>query len=230
MPSLNKKELREANYNAFKRALDKAEPSYNSLSTLRAWFYRQDDQSALVDKKIRHIQNRMKKMAESGERVQKRRVPGTGEKVETEKVYTDTPENRKLNRVGQTYKVTRYVNAEYVDYQQKSFRRLNLNKRKRKDEGEDGEPKKKKRESVWIQASRMAKEEMNTPSMIKLRKQITDPESEQQQYEHKVYLRAMEIMRELQAQREKEKAEQAAAAQEEEETSMACDEDSKQEE
>ncbi|CAK9034994.1 unnamed protein product [Durusdinium trenchii] len=126
-----------------------------------------------------------------------RRVPGTGTREVVEKVYADTKANRELGRVGQTYTRTVVKDPEMEEYR----RRVRTKKRTRKPKlDEDGNPVKRPR-GTWIEAFAQAKQEhgVETNKWMAACKEITDPESEDQQFRHKVYLRAVEINEELKA-------------------------------
>ncbi|CAK9105771.1 Nephrocystin-3, partial [Durusdinium trenchii] len=126
-----------------------------------------------------------------------RRVPGTGTREVIEKVYADTKANRELGRVGQTYTRTVVKDPDMEEYR----RRVRTKKRTRKPKlDEDGNPVKRPR-GTWIEAFAQAKQEhgVETNKWMAACKEITDPESEDQQFRHKVYLRAVEINEELKA-------------------------------
>lgn len=184
--------LMNAKLSVFKKTLDEANPSYNSLSSLRTYLRKQEE-SDLVNKKIRNVQNRMKNQLAEGIKG-KKRIPGTGTKVVTTKEYKDTPENRKAGRVGQTYEQVTYKDAEYTDYVQKNMRRLKLKRKRQVDEeGNPIEPK-KKRANFWIESMKEAKKELNAPSMILPKKEIKEGESDPSKIlAHEVYLRAVQI-------------------------------------
>lgn len=165
--------------------------SYNTLCRTRNGLIKaqaENDGDRTLAKKLKWVETQMQERIKNGVET-KRRKPNTGERIVETLVYKDTETNRKLNRVGQTYEKVRYEGAEY-----ETIRKTSMRRRKRKrNSGEDGEQR-PKRENRWIACVVEAKRELGAPSFVIVRKEVTDPNSEQQQLEHKVYLKAKELM------------------------------------
>jgi hypothetical protein len=123
----------------------------------------------------------------------RRRIPGTGTKVKVKKQYKDTPDNRRKGRVGEYYFVDKYENADYEERSQVKFRRVKTKKKV--------DPNAPKKQSVWIKAMQMAKEELGVPknTMLIVRKEPKDPSDETQILGARVYKRAIEIKERLRA-------------------------------
>lgn len=108
--------------------------------------------------KIRAIEKSMKELIEKGLVTTKRRIPSTGRLEEVEMEYKDTLENRTKGRVGQKFKVSRWVDAEYEEVK---VERFSNKKRKRSNDADpDAPPAKKAEPSLWIQALLRARTEL----------------------------------------------------------------------
>lgn len=176
----------------FKASLDNKPRAYNSLASLRGYLMKQEEITPLLRKKILYTQRKMNEAVENAN-AGKRRVPGTGERIEEVVEYKDTPENRKRNRVGQTYTRVTYKDAEYEERTQRRPRRIRIKTTEPEVEGFT----KPVRRNFWIEAMEIAKSELGAQSFIVVRKEVTDPNDEDQVFGHKVYLRAAEILQKL---------------------------------
>ncbi len=192
----SKKIMYTIGFPEFKDILTESERSYSWLTSLCTYLSKQED-SKLNRQKISWIQEKRQQLLDAGKVKTKRRIPGTGTKVITKKPYKDTVDNRKAGRVGKFYDVVTYENAEYDERVQTNMRRV---KKKRRKHDEDGEPVKKKQPGLWIMAMDQAKRDMNITGFVKVRKTVTNESSDEQVFEHKVYLRAKHIHEKLKAQ------------------------------
>lgn len=137
-------------------------------------------------KKAKMVDSMLRERVAAGVTV-RRRKPGSGTKTEVQLVYKDTPGNRKLGRVGQSYTKVLYENAEVEDVQ----RRLRRRKRAAATGTRQG--------NSWIRAVMQAKAELGAPGFLIIRKQApeapaggaADPAAE---LGARVYARAKEIM------------------------------------
>lgn len=159
----------------------KLEENYSTLNRYRKAL--QEDAA-----KCKIIYNHLKSLSKDEKLTLKRRKPDTGVRKEVEEVYKDTLENRKQGRVGQTYKRVIWENAEYEEVPRKI-------RRQKREKGE-------KRHNPWTDALAKAKEELDAPRYVTIRK-----EGDEDDIGHKVYKRAIEI---LQAHKEQKAAEAAA--------------------
>lgn len=178
----------------FKRAVNEKPLHYNALATLRGVFTAQETLTSVQANKLRFVQRKMQECIDEG-KVSKRRVPGTGERVEVEVEYKNTPENRKRGRVGQKYTRTVYKDAEYVEHKQKKMRRARVKQREEDVEGFTAPV----RRNFWIEAMAKAKANLGTENFVVVYKEVKDPKDEQQVLGHKVYLEARRILEELRA-------------------------------
>lgn len=182
----------EATFREFKASLENKPRTYNSLSCLRTYLMKQDEMTPLLRKKILFVQRKMNDLVKESGAAQ-RRVPGTGERVEEVVEYKDTPENRKRGRVGQTYTRIVYKDAKFEERKQRRPRRLKLQTLEPEVEGFT----KPVRRNFWIEAMEIAKSELGAQSFVVVRKEVTDPNDEEQVFGHKVYTRAAEILQKL---------------------------------
>lgn len=161
------------------------------------------DRGHLADAKVRVVEKRMRERIDKGDTEVKRRKSGTGKKVVKQLVYKDTPHNRKLERVGQTYEKVVYEDAEF----EPKVRKMRRRKRPVFLAGEEEAARRVKaqKNNKWIRAVSQAKEELGAPGFIIIRKEPKDPQDADQVLGSKVYARATELMRQF-------KAEEAAAA------------------
>ena len=180
--------------------------SYSTLNRYRRAFVRElkhaetdkdIERGKLADAKIRVVEKRMRKKIESGDDTVQRRKSGTGKKVVKQFTYKDTPHNRKLERVGQTYEKAVYEDAEFEPKSRKFRRR----KRPLFLAGEEAAERRVKaqKNNKWIRAVSQAKEELGAPGFIIIRKEPRDPSDPDQVMGSKVYARATELMRQFKA-------------------------------
>lgn len=194
--------LLSASFEKFKEMLNEEKRGYNSLASLRSFLSKQESITPVTLNKIRFVQRKMNDCLAQG-KVTRRRVPGTGERVTVDKEYKDTPENRKRNRVGQTYQRTVYENAEYLDHRQQKMRRKRV---KRSDEDvSDGIE--YVRRNFWIEAMAIAKRNLGAPAFVVVRKEIDDQADETQILGYKVYVEARRVLEELRKEDETLRAE-----------------------
>jgi hypothetical protein len=162
-------------------------PKYTTLMRYRRDLANQpseDEERKLLDKKkLLAVEKTLRTMISEGMKVSRRKA-GTGTRTEVEHEYKDTIANRKLNRVGQKYK-----RVVYEDYETEE-RDAVLRRRKRK-----RDPDAPKKTNLWIESVQIAKQELNAPKWIVIRKEVKDPDSEDQKLAVKIYNRAMELMR-----------------------------------
>jgi hypothetical protein len=189
---VERKKVRELSPKKLKAYLEEQQPKYQTLALTRGYLRQlikenPDDKSARS--KVRVVEKIMdaKLAGEGGDDVvRKRRKPGTGTPKVTEHVYKDTPTNQKLGRVGQTYTRTTYEDAEYDTHRQVKMRRTRL--RSKPDPAT-------RRANPWIDAMRQAKQELGAPGFCIVRRNVSDPDDEEQQMGRRVYLRSVEIMK-----------------------------------
>ena len=139
-----------------------------------------------LELKLKKIESLMRECVKNGEKV-KRRKSGTGEKKEIELEYKDTPSNRKLNRVGQKYKKIVYEGAEIEETPRRMLKRRRITT----STGEEPSP---KRTNRWIKAVQQAKNELQAPSFLIIRREAKNPDDTNEALSVKVYQRAVEIM------------------------------------
>ena len=175
------------------------------------------------ERRLRAVNTRLQELAAGGVLKTRRRKEGTGELQEQELEYKDTPTNRKLDRVGKTYKRVYYKDAEYEEVQRR-VRRRKIRRKDDDDAGADGDAednggkakkqkdktKKKRSTNLWIDSVAQAKKELDAPRFLIVRREAPDPSNEVQVLGAKVYKRAMEIMA---VSKEKAAAAEAAASQ-----------------
>ena len=148
-------------------------------------------QARYAREKLKHVEDVMDTILSSG-LVTKRRKPGTGTLVFEEIPYKDTPTNRKLGRVGKTFQVKKYVDAEFEEHTHTRKRRRKRTVKPKTDE--NGEP--IKRKNPWIECVTEAKKVLNAPRFVIHRKEITDPNDPKQVMGHEVYMLAKKMMQE----------------------------------
>lgn len=199
---LRRTQLHECDMKSFKKIIKANDSSYTAIASLRGYLAKKE-RTELTTRKIRYLQNIMRSELKEGGITTKRRVPGTGEKVIVKVEYRDTPENRKMNRVGQTYDKVTYKNAEYTDYVQKKMRRYKTKRPTRVDD--DGNP--IKRRNVWIEAVTQAKANYGVPNLVVVRKEVTDKNDPDQVMGKKVYIEAKKILARIKEEIAAEKAE-----------------------
>lgn len=207
MPSLNSRTVLAMTRKDFATILSTSEPSYNTLNRYRKVLtksYKEDEDKDTL-RKLTSVEKIMKDLVKDGESV-KRRKAGTGTRVEKELEYKDTAANRKLDRVGKKYTRVVWQDAEFEEKPRKVRKRRRVSKPQTDETGE-AVPKKK---NLWITAVARAKEELDAPKMLIIRREARNPENPDEVFGVKVYERAVEIMRKA---REEESA--AAAPSEE---------------
>lgn len=178
----------------FRAYLRNEDLSFKTMQKYARLLYPQEED---VDhKKYKLLAAKMKKEVQGGY-MSKRRVPGTGKRVEQEREYKDTPTNRKLGRVGTKYNYVFYEDAETKEITPKVKRA----KRKKTEKDE-------KRVHVWINSVKQAKAEMreegqDIPGWVVIRKEpkIKDSPTDAEKLGIAIYQRALKIMNE-----EKEKS------------------------
>lgn len=139
-----------------------------------------------ASKKAKMVDSMLRERVAAGVTV-RRRKPGSGTKTEVQLVYQDTPGNRKLGRVGQSYTKVVYKDAEVEDVQ----RRLRRRKRAASAGTRQG--------NSWIRAVMQAKAELGAPGFLIIRKQAPEPLADGAvdpiaELGARVYARAKEIM------------------------------------
>lgn len=204
MPEKRSYLANEASFREFKASIENKPRTYNSLSGLRSYLMKRDEMTPLLRKKIVFVQRKMTELVKEAGATQ-RRVPGTGERIEEQVEYKDTPENRKRGRVGQTYTRVTYKDAQFEEHKQRRPRRLKLKTIEPEVEGFT----KPVRRNFWIEAMEIAKSELGAQSFVVVRKEVTDPNNEEQVFGHKVYLRAAEILQKLREEDAKNREKQA---------------------
>lgn len=132
------------------------------------------------------VEKRMRALIKSGGAKVRRRKPGTGERVEEQRVYGDTAANRRLGRVGQAYTVVRHRGAEYEE------RDAVLRRRKRARPGAAVV-------NSWLDAVARAKAELGAQGFVKIRREPLDPGDERDVLGARVYARAKELHAEIKA-------------------------------
>ena len=144
-------------------------------------------------KKYKLLAAKMKSEVKGGYST-KRRVAGTGKRVEVEREYKDTATNRKKGRVGQKYKYVYYEEAEMKEIVPK-VKRV---KRVKTDKDE-------KRVHKWIDSVKEAKKQMREegqeiPGWVVIRKSTGENPTETDKLGVAIYERAIKIMNEKKAQ------------------------------
>lgn len=135
--------------------------------------------------KVLIVERRMKELIAAGEAKKKRRVPGTGNKIEEIRTYPDTEENRAKNRVGKQYKVTKWVDCTYEDVKVERLIRKRLNRAHK--EGEESQAPKRKN-TLWIESVRKARETLGLNNkFIPIQKALTENATEEQKLGVKLY-------------------------------------------
>ena len=172
-----------AKFSEFRKFLEANPKKYNTLNRYRVLFT--PDMSGNGRRKLKLVEAAMQVILDEGASIS-RRVPNTGVREEIEAVYKDTVSNKKLNRVGQTYKKVVYTNSEYEETKRFKMRRRRRNV--------NANPDKPVHKNLWIDSIGLAKAELNTPKLVIVRKVVNDPTSESQVLGNKVYTRAKEIM------------------------------------
>lgn len=153
-------------------------------------------------KKLSFIEKEMEVILAKGLET-KRRKPGTGTRVVVKKVYGNTPANIRKGLVGKEYE-----KVEYHDAEVETRVRTRMRRRKRQMRANsDGTG----HRNAWITAVAEAKKELGTKNFVIVRKEVLDPEDEDQVLGHKVYLRAKEIMEAAKAAEPAEPATEAAS-------------------
>lgn len=162
-------------------------PKYSTLMRYRRNLSNIDEtdeeKDKLNNKKLLAVEKLLRSMINDGVKIS-RRKPGSGVRKEVEYEYKDTLSNRKLNRVGEKY--TRVV---YEDYETEEKDAV-LRRRKRKRNSD-----KPKKTNLWIESVQIAKQELNAPKWIVIRKEVKDENSDEQKLAVKIYNRAMELMK-----------------------------------
>jgi hypothetical protein len=157
------------------------EASYPNLVKLRKELLANEE----LKNRLQRTEKRMREILDSGY-VVKKRMQGTGSRIEQEKEYKDTPSNRALGRVGLTYKSVRFENPDYHFIAPKL-------RRKRKVRSE--EEKKNAKTNLWIASVGQAKLELDAPKWVVIRREALDSGAADD-IGVRVYKRAMEIMNE----------------------------------
>lgn len=209
---------------AFMEYLEDRKPSYNTLRTYRNLLWSAPEEAmsrSARSSKLRAVENRMNELVSSGAAAGKRRVPGTGKRVEKTFTYADTPQNQKLSRVGQTYTRVEWEGAEYKSVERKKLRR----RRRTTKTDADGNPVVRE-PSLWIVAHTQAKNERGITGFSRVLSKLPENPTADEITAHEVYMRAKEIMAELKAKRDAERP--PAPAQPPAETSDAAQETAEQ--
>lgn len=150
-----------------------------------------------MKKKTSLVEKRLKELIAAGQLPQKR-VPGTGERVETKKVYADTEENRQKGRVGKEYTTVKYLNSEFAAFKPRL-------KKKASNPANSSAP----RRNLWLESVSEAKQQIAAPRFVVIRREGSDDDPGVQ-----IYKLAISIMAE-----KKKQAEAAAAEMPESKTS-----------
>lgn len=193
--SLNSAKVLSLEFKEFKTRI--SDSSYKGLDRYRRILAKADDETA--QKKLKLVEKLMRAMIKSGDATLRRRVPGSGTRKEVERQYNDSARNRALDRVGKKYTTIVYEDPEYVEVQAKMRRR----KRKR-EEGEE------RPRNIWIEAVTQARKQLKVEGFVCVRKEPKDPDSKADVLGAKVYARACEIKKDLQAAKDAAKAEATA--------------------
>lgn len=195
---LSKNKILEMDVPTFRAYLRNEELSFKTMQGYARELYAQEQEADR--KKYKLLAAKMKKEVQGGY-VSKRRVPGTGKRVEQEREYKDTPTNRRLGRVGTKYKYVYYEDAETKEITPKVKRA----KRKKTEKDE-------KRVHLWINSVKKAKAEMreegqDIPGWVVIRKEPKEKDSptEEEKLGIAIYKRAMKIMDEEKKRQSEEK-------------------------
>lgn len=176
----------------FRAYIRTEDPPFKALQRYAKTLYYEKDE---VHRKMYKIVSRAMKSKVEGGFLLKRRVQGTGERVEEERVYKDTAVNRKKNRVGERYKYVYYRDPELKEIKPKVRRSKSV----KSDAGE-------KRVHRWIQSvqeakSQLREEGVEVPGWVVLRKEV---KQESDELGVLIYERAMKIMKEKKEKQEEE--------------------------
>lgn len=169
---------------AFMVYLENSPKKYNTLNRYRKIL--SSDLSTRNRTKLRHVEKQMQGMLEEGVKT-RRRVSGTGKRVEVAMTYLDTASNRKLERVGQAYTKVIYEDAEFEDNHRAKMRR----RRRQPRVVDESAP---KRKNLWIDSIAEAKIQLNTAAFVIVRSTITNPEDPEQIVGNQLYILAKQIM------------------------------------
>lgn len=197
--TMNAQKLETMKFGEFTEYLTKNPKRYGTLSRYRKILAALEP-TRNGRKKLSFVEKEMKTILGQGLET-KRRKPGTGTRVVIKKIYSNTPANVRKGLAGKEYEKVVYENAEMET-------RVRTRMRRRKREPRAGSDKPARR-NAWIMAVEAAKKELDTKNFIIVRKEVRDPEDEDQVLGNKVYMRAKELMVGIKAE---EAAAKAAAA------------------
>ena len=129
------------------------------------------------DERKKLVEKRLKELIAAGQLPQKR-LPGSGTRVETKKIYADTEENRKKDRVGKEYVLVKYIDSEFVAFKPRLKKRTS---------NSTGAP----RRNLWLESVSEAKERVSAPRFVVIRREGDENDPGVQ-----LYKMAMSIMAE----------------------------------
>ena len=158
----------------FKKYLEEAK--FNSLLKLRKTLLNFEEQK----KKTKLVEKRLRERIQEGYTIRRRKA-GSGERVEVTKVYKDSPNNQRLNRVGQEYKTVVYRNSDFEEV----VPRIPKRPKRRANNSQ---------KNCWLESVAEAKAKLNAPKWVVIRKELKNPEDPAEVMGHRVYTSAMEIL------------------------------------
>lgn len=178
---MNSEKINNMRYANFTSYLDESPKKYATLSRYRKILSVEPNKTKLNRRKLKHVESLMKVILDNG-LITTRRKSGTGERKEINLIYKDTPVNKRLGRVGNSYTKVVIEGGDVTEHTRTKMRRR---KRRQRDVQANG------KRNAWIEAIEQAKQELNAPKFIIIRKEVKDESDPNQVLGHEIYKRAI---------------------------------------